>query len=79
MKMHTFHFVVIVYSMSLPYFWEANSESDEENPKILFEQIKKNYAKTGWRTHFLLALIKIKIKFHNDNVYSICIPNLYDV
>lgn len=27
--------------MSLPDFWEVNSESDEENPKILFEQMKK--------------------------------------
>jgi len=27
--------------MSVPDFWEANSESDEENPKISFEQMKK--------------------------------------
>jgi len=27
--------------MSLPDFWEVNSERDEENPKISFEQMKK--------------------------------------
>ena len=27
--------------MSNSDFWEANSESDEENPKITFEQLKK--------------------------------------